>query len=157
MTWRVLFRETSDNEDEARIARRIQGLVIREYVPLRTYEIGINGLPVTQEWRCFFAGEELIAAGYYWAQAEEADLRGELPEPARQLAEAAASRLAEHVPFFVVDVGERVQAPYPEPGCEDSAGWTVIEVNSAQMAGLSCVDPAPFYERLRQLAPTLAP
>lgn len=38
--------------DDAMIAD--QGLAVREYVPLRELETGINGMPVTNEWRCFF-------------------------------------------------------------------------------------------------------
>lgn len=39
--------------DDTMIAE--QGLVVREYIPLKQLEEGINGIPVTNEWRCFFA------------------------------------------------------------------------------------------------------
>lgn len=127
-----------------------QGLVIREYVPLRTYEIGVRGMPMTNEWRCFFDGTDLLGAGYYWSQAEHAGQRGVIPEEALAVAQEAANILAEHVRFFVVDVGEVVKAPYGQSGHDEHDYWTVIEVNSGQMAGLSMIDPHDFYTRIKE-------
>jgi len=129
-----------------------QGLVVREYVPLRAYEVGVRGMPMTNEWRCFFLTDELnrphmVGAGYYWSQAERADQMGELPEAARELAFEAAERCARHATFFVVDVGEVVEAP----GSEEHSHWTVIEVNSGQMAGLSMIEPESLYHNLDRL------
>lgn len=117
-----------------------QGLAIREYVPLRQFEQGINGMPVTNEWRCFFLGTELVSAGYYWSQAEDAESMIEFPEDARALAMNAASRIAGKVPFFVVDVGETAEGD-----------WTVIEINDGQMSGLSMNEPLNFYQRIFEL------
>lgn len=116
-----------------------QGLAVREYVPLRKLEDGINGMPVTNEWRCFFLGTELISAGYYWSQSEFADSMATIPPEAHELACEAAARVAGNVNFFVVDVGETADD-----------GWTVIEVNDGQMSGLSMNDPANFYQTLRE-------
>jgi len=125
-----------------------QGLVVREFVPLRTYEYGINGMPVTNEWRCFFWGPQLIASGYYWSQASDVASHVELPEEARKLATEVAMRIYPYINFFVIDVGEMVQAPHPQEGSEVSAGWTVIEVNSGQMAGISAISPEEYYQAI---------
>lgn len=117
-----------------------QGLVVREYVPLRKLEDGINEIPVTNEWRCFFVGTELVSAGYYWSQAECAEDMEEFPEEGLRLAKEAATILANKVPTFVVDVGETVEG-----------NWTVIEVNDAQMSGLSMNGPHTFYQRLKDI------
>lgn len=114
-----------------------QGLAVREYVPLRELGQGINGMPVTNEWRCFFLGQDLISAGYYWSQAEFAEDMTDFPKEAEVIARLAAAKLAPNVPAFVVDVGEKAEG-----------GWTVIEVNDFQMSGLSMNDPVPFYQRL---------
>lgn len=115
-----------------------QGLVVREYIPLRKLEEGINGMPVTNEWRCFFLGTELLSAGYYWSQAECAEDMTDFPKEAEELAREAASKLASEVPAFVVDVGET-----------EEGGWTIIEINDFQMSGLSLNDPSLFYQKLK--------
>lgn len=118
---------------------REQGLAIREYVPLMKVEEAINGLPVTNEWRCFFLGESLLGAGYYWSQAEMAEEAGDLPLEAEKLVYQAAAKIAPNANFFVVDVGQTAEG-----------GWIVIEINDGQMSGLSMVDPATFYTNLKQ-------
>jgi hypothetical protein len=116
-----------------------QGLVIREYAPLMKLEEGINGLPVTNEWRCFFLGTTLLSAGFYWANAECAESMSQIPEEALSLAQKAAERLQKHVNFFVVDVAEK-----------GDGSWTVIEVNDGMMSGLSMNDPVVLYTRLKE-------
>ena len=43
-----------------------QKVYIREYVPLKTYLIGLNGLPITKEFRFFVAYGEILCGAYYW-------------------------------------------------------------------------------------------
>lgn len=42
-----------------------QGLVFRQYVPLETFEIGGNEMPMTNEWRCFFYKNTLVDFWFY--------------------------------------------------------------------------------------------
>ena len=56
-----------------------------------------------------------------------------------ELAEEVALRASNHVNFFAVDVAERA-----------SGGWTLIEINDGQMAGLSCIEPFGFYKSLSE-------
>jgi len=117
-----------------------QGLVVREYVPLRKLEEGINGMPVTNEWRCFFLDDTLIASGFYWSMAECAEEMGTIPDEALALAKRAALELeGSKVRGFVVDVGETAQGD-----------WIVIEINDFQMSGLSMIDPLVFYTSLQE-------
>jgi len=46
-----------------------QGLIYRRYIPLRTFEVGLNDLPFTNEWRFFFYQQSLLSYGYYWSSA----------------------------------------------------------------------------------------
>lgn len=121
-----------------------QGLIVREYVPLQKLEEGINGMPITNEWRCFFLGSGLLASGFYWSQAECAEEMGSLPDAARELALEAAHVIHENQEpasprFFVVDVG-----------LTQEGEWIVIEVNDGQMSGLSMADPIKLYTRLME-------
>lgn len=113
-----------------------QGLVYRRYVPLVTYEVGLNGLAFTNEWRCFFLGDRLIAHGYYWTEAEDVETP-RLSDEGMQFVLKVAKIASKHVNFFVLDIGEKQEG-----------GWVLIEVNDGQMSGLSMIDPDVFYGNL---------
>lgn len=44
-----------------------QKIYIRKYEPLVTYLIGINGIPITKEFRFFVAFGKVLCGDYYWA------------------------------------------------------------------------------------------
>jgi hypothetical protein len=121
-----------------------QGLLIRQYVPLETLEIGINGTPITNEWRLFFYKDTLLAYGYYWAiiddlalvEAARADFEGRgLP-----FAKMVAGVLQEHANFFVIDVAKTA-----------AGNWKVVEVNDGQQSGLNYfVQAEELYRNLAQ-------
>jgi hypothetical protein len=117
---------------------REQGVVVREYVPLKKVGEGINGLPITKEWRCFFLGETLLSSGYYWASHPECH-QGDLPEEGKQLAIKVAKIIAKKTNFFVLDVAEA-----------ESGDWLIIEVNDGQMSGLSDNNPDVLYYQLKE-------
>lgn len=123
-----------------------QGLVIREYVPLETFETGINDLPITNEWRFFFIDNKMLASGYYWSIAECAEEMGEPPVEAVSLATVAScsitSTLNSKCRGLVIDVART-----------KDGDWIVIEVNDLQMSGLSMTDPVKLYTSIRNLFP----
>ena len=126
--------------DDAEILE--QGLVVRQYVPLVQYGVGINGLPVTNEWRFFVLHDHILACGYYWVNDTE-DYPHSLETPPQGAVEAVQEAIARiqkasTVPFYVVDVGERADG-----------GWIVIELNDGQQSGLPHLDPFRFYKELR--------
>lgn len=134
-------------EDAVRVAGRLyqdsligqQDIIVREYVPLRTLEVGLHGLPFSNEWRFFFLEGTLLSYGFYWTIAEA---RGEIDQTGIEFAKAAARHIAHRVPFFAIDIAEKAEG-----------GWTVIEVNDGQMSGLSENDPDELYGNLaRSLA-----
>jgi hypothetical protein len=119
-----------------------QGLVVRQYVPLRKLAEGLNGLPVTNEWRTFWLktpnGPELLASGYYWqASHPEADVLAEFAYEGEQLARQAAEIVMEYANFFVLDVAEK-----------EDGGWMVVEVNDGQMSGLCGCEADDLYSNL---------
>jgi hypothetical protein len=125
---------------------RDQGVVIREYVPLKEIgEPGIGGLPVTNEWRTFWLALDsqrpvCLAHGFYWSSHPEALSAASLPDNVLQgMAFDAAQKIAEHASFFVLDLAETV-----------SGEWIVVEVNDGQMSGLSEIDPDVLYRNLAQ-------
>lgn len=156
-----IMRVVSSLSDDALISQ--QGVVIREYVPLYTYLRGINNLPITQEYRCFMFDGECIAKGFYWQSSWEevcdacqrsvenwrraAVLRLE-PLPDRlevpnaenvpdELLEEVGRRVGDKCRFYTVDVAKK-----------KDGGWTVIELNDGQMAGLSMCNERQLYAEL---------
>jgi hypothetical protein len=115
-----------------------QGLIVRDYVPLKTLELGVTGLPITNEWRFFYFGETCLAVGYYWAIASSIPDIKLLPDEAYVVAQMAASIIARNVNFFVVDVAETADGQ-----------WIVIECNDGQQSGLCTVDAEVLYSNLK--------
>lgn len=135
------------------IARRLfddsmlneQGLVCRQYVPLRRLGEGLNGLPISNEWRTFWVCDEhrrpwLLGKGFYWASHPELAPQATWSEAADALAVKAAWKVADYATFFVLDLAET-----------ESGEWIVVEVNDGQQAGLSGVDPEALYSNLSQI------
>ncbi len=112
-----------------------QGLCVRKYVPLKTYDYGINDLPITNEWRFFFYGNQLLSYGYYWSWYENKP--SEISEEGIKLAKEAAKRASKNINFFVVDVAQTAEGD-----------WIVIELNDGQMSGLSCNNPEILYSAI---------
>lgn len=112
-----------------------QGVIYRKFVPLKVFEVGINGLPFSNEWRFFFYKDKLLSSGYYWSSAEH------IPEKADkaciEFAQQVAAVVKNHVNFFVLDIAETLDGQ-----------WILIEVNDGTMSGLSENDPGTLYSNL---------
>ena len=114
-----------------------QGLVVREYIPLRKLDEGINGLPISEEWRCFFYKNTLLAKGFYWSKFPDAVCKVEWTIEAESFVRSAAEKVSQYANFFVLDIARR-----------SDGGWIIIEVNVGQMSGLSLCDPHELYQGL---------
>lgn len=112
-----------------------QRLLIREYVPLVTYEEGINGLKFTDEYRLFYFKNKLVAEGYYWNEAE--NIEHYLPQSGINFANKIANKISSIATFFTLDIG-----------MTQAGEWMLVEVNDGQMAGLCTIDPDSFYCKL---------
>lgn len=113
-----------------------QGIVFRRYIPLVTYEVGIKGLPFTNEWRFFFYKGEVISHAYYWSTA--VDVERSLSTEGLAFAKQVAAIARRNCNFFVIDIAEK-----------QSGGWTLIEINDAQSSGLSENNAEGLYRNLR--------
>jgi len=113
-----------------------QGVVYREYIPLKTFEVGINGIPFTNEHRFFFYKTIPLTWGYYWDCAENTSV--ETPNEAFDFACEVAKIVSEHVNFFALDIAETKEGE-----------WILIEVNDGQMSGLSVCPPDCLYRALK--------
>jgi len=114
-----------------------QSILYRKYEPLVTHEVGLNGLPFTNEYRLFYDQGEYLAGGFYWSESDRADSRGEVPAEAREFADQVAAVAKCHAHSFVIDVAEKA-----------AGGWIMVEMNTFEQSGLSCIDPDAFYSAL---------
>ena len=120
-----------------------QGLVVRQYVPLETFETALSGLPLTNEWRVFYYRGRRLAYGYYWGQLEDwSAVERATPgflQSGLAFADALALRLVDKAPFVVLDIA-KTQAGH----------WTLVELNDGCQAGLNgTVCARELYSNLR--------
>lgn len=115
-----------------------QNIYIRRYEPMVTYMEGINGIPITKEFRFFIAYGQILSGGYYWQNyAEELP---EVPSPdevPREFLNEVIGRVGSQSNFYTIDVGQSI-----------TGKWFVVELNEGQQAGLSCNDPFTMYKNL---------
>lgn len=115
-----------------------QTIYAREYVPLITYDIALNGLPITKEFRFFVLYGEVLCGGFYWSNfIDDIHKSGYLPdveEVPDEFLKAVTDRIGDRIPFYVVDVAQA-----------KDLRWLVTDVNDGQMSGLSEIQPRALY------------
>lgn len=114
-----------------------QGVVYRRYVPLKTFEVGRNGLPYTNEWRFFYLGTTLLSAGYYWSVGD-CFRKAMMNEQGLALAERIARIASQFTTFFTLDLAET-----------EDGEWLLIELNDGQMAAPAEHDLDALYAKLK--------
>lgn len=113
-----------------------QDIIFRKYEPLVTYNIGLNGLRFTNEWRFFFYKGKLLSKGYYWSNADEPEL-GKIDDTGIKFTQEIADIVKEYVNYYVIDIAEK-----------ESGGWIMVELNYGGMSGLSLNNPDEMYGNL---------
>lgn len=115
-----------------------QNIYIRQYVPMITYMEGVNGMPITKEFRFFVAYRQILSGGYYWQN--YVDDLPEVPSPnevPQEFLREVIDRVGDQSNFYTIDVGIAVNGrPF------------VVELNEGQQAGLSCNDAFTMYKNL---------
>ena len=117
-----------------------QGVVFREYVPLKNYGISLNGMPFSDEWRFFYYKENILSYNFYWTSSEYIPKKEDLPKEAVDFANKVAKIVSKRTNFFVLDIART-----------EKGDWIVIELNDGQMSGLSENDPNELYSELSNL------
>lgn len=115
-----------------------QELIFRKYVPLKQFEIGINGLPFSNEWRFFFYKDIMLTNNYYWTTLDDMK-KPYITQEGIDFANHIASIASKYTTFFVLDIAEK-----------ERGGWILIEINDGQMSGLSRNDPHVLYSELEK-------
>jgi len=140
--WKThMFAATRDDAIDlaARLKEiREQGVVYRRFVPLKTYEIGHNGLPYTNEWRFFFLKDRLLSYGYYWSMADTVS-QAEFSPRALELANEIAGIASRFTTLFTMDLAETAEGD-----------WILIELNDGQTAFPCEIDLDELYGNLQR-------
>jgi hypothetical protein len=113
-----------------------QGVVIRKYYELEKIEDGINGLPITNEWRFFCFKDKIVSYGFYWTIIEEEKFP-QIEQSAIDLVNIIIKIVKNNVNFYVIDVAKT-----------NNGDWIVVEMNDAQMSGLSGNNPDTLYRNI---------
>lgn len=118
-----------------------QGIVVRKYEQLVTFDEDVSGRPVTEEFRYFCLDGKILARGYYWSNfsdsLKDAGIYPDFSEEADQLVLRALEKIKGKIRFVVVDVAKTVEGK-----------WIVIELNDGCMSGTSDVPLEELYDNL---------
>jgi len=115
-----------------------QKLYIREYVPLVKLMDGVNGMPVTKEFRFFVCYGKVLCGGYYWANyAGDLPRMPDISEVPKSFLKEVIRRVGDQSNYYVIDVG-----------LKESGEPIVIELNDGQQSGLSEIHPKELYTSL---------
>lgn len=118
-----------------------QKIFIREYVPLCKYMDGVNGMPVTKEFRFFVCYGKLLCGDFYWQNyIDDIGFKPDSNEVPREFLQKVIDRIGNQSIFYTIDVGQT-----------QSGDWIVIELNDGQQSGLSCNDPYILYKNLYEI------
>lgn len=114
-----------------------QDIIFRQYEQLRTFEFGLNNLPITNEFRFFYLDGNLVDYGFYWAISEQI---GQLDQNGMDFANKIADLIKEKIRFVVIDIAQKIDG-----------SWILIELNDGQMSGLATIPEERFYLNLKLL------
>ena len=119
-----------------------QGIVLRQYVPLETFEVSVTGLPLTNEWRVFYYKGKRLVHGFYWGNLDDWSAveraTPDFEEHGLPFADALAQRVKNKVPFVVLDIAKT-----------QDGRWILVELNDGCQSGLNGVlDATVLYAKL---------
>lgn len=120
-----------------------QQIYVRKYVPLKTYLIGLNGQPITDEYRFFICYGKIISGAYYWSShIEDLNEQGIFPDVERvprSFIREVMDRVGDHAKFYVIDVAQTAEGE-----------WIVVELNDGCQSGLSENSPDTLFRNLKE-------
>lgn len=113
-----------------------EGLVFRQFEELEFLtEHSKSGMPLTKEFRVFFANKKIIKVFDYWDEGEYGETKPELDDFI-EIAQNIDSK------FFTMDIAKK-----------KNGDWIIMELGDGQVAGLpDNADRTEFYSRLKENA-----
>jgi hypothetical protein len=122
-----------------------QQIYIRKYVELEKLADGLQGLPVTREYRFFIYKRTILSGGFYWSshldEIKNCNIDpNEVPKDFLEsiINDIQNTELSEPPNFYVIDVAKTANGE-----------WILIELNDGSMSGLSENDSDVMYNNLK--------
>ena len=124
-----------------------QKIYMRRYIQLETLANGLQGLPISREYRFFIYKRQILSGGFYWSSHSQ-DIRessimnpDEVPRSFLNtvIDKIQNTELSEPPTYYVIDVAKTA-----------AGDWILIELNDGQMSGLSDNDPRILYSNLKK-------
>jgi hypothetical protein len=117
-----------------------QKIYIRQYIPLKSFMTGINGIPISNEYRFFVAFGKILCGAFYWQNyVEDLPAQPNINDVPKDFLQKIIDIVKNKINFFVIDVAET-----------QNGNWIVIELNDGSQSGLSCNDPKMLYSNLKK-------
>jgi hypothetical protein len=118
-----------------------QKIYIREYIPLNKLLDGVNGMPVTKEFRFFVAYGQILCGAFYWQNyVDDLQFIPDINEVPASFLQKVIDKIDNQCNFYTIDVAQA-----------QSGEWIVIELNDGQFSGLSCNSPIDLYKNLARV------
>jgi hypothetical protein len=119
-----------------------QSIYIRQFVPLNKLANGLQGLPISEEYRFFIYNGKTMSSAFYWSEYSEflLETQGLYLDPKnvpQDWLNEVIDIVSPNIKFFVLDVAKTA-----------NGDWIVVELNDAQCSGLSDNDPEVLYKNL---------
>lgn len=125
---------------EAMGINNTQDIYIRRFVELETFMIGMNGQPITNEYRIFVCDGKVMAGGYYWSShVDDLPVKPSFADVPKEFIQEVIDRIDNRIRFYVIDVARTKEGK-----------WIVVELNDGCMSGTSEVDLDELYGNLRK-------
>jgi hypothetical protein len=123
----------------------VQDIVVRKFVPLNKLMDGLNGLPISEEYRFFVLNGKVIAKGFYWSNIwDDLEIKPDVNSVPSYFISTILEKIDNKIPFYVFDVARKADG-----------NWILIELNCGAQAGLSIIDPEEFYFNLKKELETI--
>jgi hypothetical protein len=121
-----------------------QKIYIREYIPLVKYMDGLQGLPITKEFRFFCYKDKILSGGYYWSshidEIKEKNYSIDPSEVPLDFLNKLTNIIKYNATFYVIDVAQT-----------QNGNWILIELNDGSQSGLSENNPDILYKNLFEI------
>lgn len=118
-----------------------QDIYIRQFVPLRKVAEGLNGLPISEEYRFFILDGKILSGGFYWTSHMD-DLT----------ADYSAARVSQDYIQTVIDrIGSNARFVVVDIGIKEDGDPVTIELNDGQMSGPSDNNLDVLYSEMKKV------
>lgn len=116
----------------------VQNICARQYVPLKKIADGLNGLPISEEYRFFVLNGQVIGKGFYWSNYwDDLEIKPNVEEVPEYFIKNIIDIAKHKINGFVFDVART-----------ENGDWILIELNDLQCSGPSMVDLDMLYSNM---------